>query len=254
MKSDQAAASGSSRSVRFPGAPKRSSVTTHPPSGTVQLFGAALPGRPVIEPPGTSPIRHHDIHGCVTVVCRPPPSPRRRGDAGVTAGSARSRHSARRSPGRPSRQVRIRRIRDHGGPFMTGTSERPQVGTQQPVPSPRTPQEPGVTSDLPRVLTNLHHGDHVAGEDVSTVTPKPDLGDAVEWAKVKKTSTPFGYMFDDLRGQYPGAHLPTEPSAAVVACLKALGTAMVEQPDDPATADSTTPPIYTYWGQFVDHD
>jgi hypothetical protein len=137
---------------------------------------------------------------------------------------------------------------------MTGTSERPQVGTQQPVPSPRTPQEPGATSDLPRVLTNLHHGDHVAGEDVSTVTPKPDLGDAVEWAKVKKTSTPFGYMFDDLRGQYPGAHLPTEPSAAVVACLKALGTAMVEQPDDPATADSTIPPIYTYWGQFVDHD
>jgi hypothetical protein len=100
---------------------------------------------------------------------------------------------------------------------MTGTSERPQVGTQQPVPSPRTPQEPGATSDLPRVLTNLHHGDHVAGEDVSTVTPKPDLGDAVEWAKVKKTSTPFGYMFDDLRGQYPGAHTsrpsPPRPSS-----------------------------------------
>jgi hypothetical protein len=74
------------------------------------------------------------------------------------------------------------------------------------------------------------------------------------WADVKQASTPFGYMFDDLRGIYPAAHLPDQQAAAVVASLKALGTAMVEQPGDPTGDDSTIPPVYTYWGQFVDHD
>jgi hypothetical protein len=107
---------------------------------------------------------------------------------------------------------------------------------------------------VPRVLTNLHHGDHVAVDEVAQVTPRGKLDDSAHWAKVKATSTPFGYMFRDLQGRYPHAHLPAEPSAAVVAGLKALGTAMIEQPGDAATADSTIPPIYTYWGQFVDHD
>jgi hypothetical protein len=104
------------------------------------------------------------------------------------------------------------------------------------------------------VLTNLRHGDHVAGDDVSRVDPTSRAEDSIEWAKVKRTSTPFRYMFDDLQDLYPEAHLPMEPAAAVVASLKALGTAMVEQPGDAATADSTIPPILTYWGQFVDHD
>jgi hypothetical protein len=61
-------------------------------------------------------------------------------------------------------------------------------------------------------------------------------------------------MFRELQGLYPAAHLPVEPAAAVVASLKALGAAMVDQQDDTTDGDSKVAPIYTYWGQFVDHD
>lgn len=29
---------------------------------------------------------------------------------------------------------------------------------------------------------------------------------------------------------------------------------MIEAQSDPAEANSTIPPVYTYWGQFIDHD
>jgi hypothetical protein len=124
---------------------------------------------------------------------------------------------------------------------MTSQLERPR---------PELDDAPADTSAAPKVLTNLSHGGHVAADAVADVAPEAD---ATTWAEVKATSTPFGYLFDDLRGVYPAAHLQGDP-AAVVASLKALGTAMVEQQGDPAGADSTIPPIYTYWGQFVDHD
>jgi hypothetical protein len=123
-----------------------------------------------------------------------------------------------------------------------------------PVPRSGEAEVPRTTPDLPRVLTNLRHGDHVAGEDVTRVDPTSRAEDGREWATIKRTSTPFRYLFDDLQALYPEAHLPAEPAAVVVASLKALGTAMVEQPGGAATADSTIPPIFTYWGQFVDHD
>jgi Animal haem peroxidase len=110
------------------------------------------------------------------------------------------------------------------------------------------------TPDVPRVLTNVRHGGNVPADDVPVVDPGlRTVDDTVSWAQVARTSTPFGYLFDDLRGDYPGAHLPGD-AATVVASLKALGTAMAEQPGDPEAADSDIPPIYTYWGQFVDHD
>ena len=71
--------------------------------------------------------------------------------------------------------------------------------------------------------------------------------------------TPFGYMFPDLTND-PDAHLPADNPAKIVAALKALGDAMVEDSlapgEDPLqpTANSTIPPLYTYWGQFIDHD
>jgi len=106
---------------------------------------------------------------------------------------------------------------------------------------------------LPRVLTDVRHGGHVIADQVPRVDPDCRSADGMRWVEVEERSTPFGYMFTDLQGLYPAAHLPVEPSAAVVASLKALGAAMVEQPPS-AAGDSTVPPIYTYWGQFVDHD
>ena len=74
--------------------------------------------------------------------------------------------------------------------------------------------------------------------------------------------TPFDYLFPELAND-PAAHLPADDPAkiaAVVAGLKALGDAMVEDSLAPGesplqpTGNSTIPPVYTYWGQFIDHD
>jgi hypothetical protein len=74
--------------------------------------------------------------------------------------------------------------------------------------------------------------------------------------------TPFDYLFLDLKNK-PAAHLPADDPAkiaAVIAGLKALGDGMVEDPpasgEGPlqATDNSTIPTVYTYWGQFIDHN
>src|SRR5215218_1079959 len=63
----------------------------------------------------------------------------------------------------------------------------------------------------------------------------------------------FGYMFEHL--QADPANLLDE-TAATAANLIALGIAMedptVGAPGDPG--DSNIPAVYTYFGQFVDHD
>jgi hypothetical protein len=137
---------------------------------------------------------------------------------------------------------------------MTTTPDRSRVVGDIPGPRQEIVEPRERAPEVPRVLTNLHHGGHVVADDVPRVDPGRRSEIGMRWAEVEETSTPFGYMFRDLQGLYPAAHLPLEPSAAVVASLKALGAAMVDQPNDPADANSTVPPIYTYWGQFVDHD
>ncbi len=49
------------------------------------------------------------------------------------------------------------------------------------------------------------------------------------------------------------ALLPDDNPLAMIALLKDLGSAMIESSDQRA-GNSTIPPIYTYWGQFIDHD
>jgi hypothetical protein len=92
-----------------------------------------------------------------------------------------------------------------------------------------------------RVLKNISHGGHLRpAEDFAVAT------------------TPFDYLFADLAEQFPNHHLPSgDPAtaAATVAALTALGTAMIDNASQsPDPADSIIPPIYTYWGQFIDHD
>ncbi|MCZ2860665.1 peroxidase family protein [Blastococcus sp. VKM Ac-2987] len=141
---------------------------------------------------------------------------------------------------------------------MTTTPNRPRVRDGIPGQRAGTPDRTrgdgaGPAPRVPRVLTDVHHGGHVLADEVPTVDPDCASAEGMRWVEVEERSTPFGYMFEDLQGLYPCAHLPIESSAAVVACLKALGAAMVEQPPS-AAGDSTVPAIYTYWGQFVDHD
>lgn len=141
-----------------------------------------------------------------------------------------------------------------------------------------------------RVLRNIRHGGHViapteeveertleemgGAEAAGDGTPVADA--AAELAKVDESvtvlesttfemidddeffegTTRFDYVFSDLitDENYADSHLPTDTAADVVAALNALGEAMVEQDQNAADQNSPIPAIYTYWGQFIDHD
>jgi hypothetical protein len=67
--------------------------------------------------------------------------------------------------------------------------------------------------------------------------------------------TDFNYLFPDL-AKDPNSLLSAANPADTIAKLKDLGNAMIDAQDpiDPAEANSKIPPVYTYWGQFIDHD
>jgi hypothetical protein len=121
-----------------------------------------------------------------------------------------------------------------------------------------------------RVLRNIRHGGQVLPDDAPSAEETADNfesvsvlssavpGEDLQGLELAEVSTPFDYLFDDLAAQFPAQHLPGDP-AAVTAALKALGEALAE-PAPPrgeelqATGNSTIPAVYTYWGQFIDHD
>jgi hypothetical protein len=110
-----------------------------------------------------------------------------------------------------------------------------------------------------RIITGLTHGGHALTEELAEATPGTAEQTTVEVATnnqpepadVRMITTRFDYLFDGLR--YPEDRLPIDSPSTVVTGLKALGSAMVDQ-SEPDSGDSSVPPIYTYWGQFVDHD
>ena len=63
----------------------------------------------------------------------------------------------------------------------------------------------------------------------------------------------FGYLTIDPTQVDPDALLPSDSPADVIAALTRLAEAMIED-SDTDTGNSTIPPVYTYWGQFIDHD
>lgn len=66
-------------------------------------------------------------------------------------------------------------------------------------------------------------------------------------------STPFGYLFPDAARSRRCLLPKTE---ATLSGLRALGVAMADDavPGDPPTLDSAIPALFTYLGQFIDHD
>lgn len=135
-----------------------------------------------------------------------------------------------------------------------------------------------------QVLSDITHGGHIMEDEsqpaVALTAKREDITMLKDWlagfarpgtagaagarAEPEEVlfSTPFDYLFPKLATD-PAAHLPAgDPAknAAVVAGLKALGDAMVEDSLAPGegtlqpTGNSTIPPIFTYWGQFIDHD
>ncbi|MBB4691232.1 peroxidase family protein [Paractinoplanes abujensis] len=115
-----------------------------------------------------------------------------------------------------------------------------------------------------RMLSHIRHGSQVlpdaapgaqqtaAGlEGATLLSAAADLPLAAQ-AEIAEVTSPFDYLFGDLAEQFPAHHLAGDP-ADVRRQLTALGTAMAkEEPGDAGT--SVIPAVYTYWGQFIDHD
>ncbi len=108
-------------------------------------------------------------------------------------------------------------------------------------------------------MLNLKHGGHILDDDAPGAEETARTIDGVTLAtnalrkgEPRPTETPFDYLFPQLKDD-PQNYLPADDPAKVVADLKALGAAMVEQ-GAPPEGNATIPPVYTYWGQFIDHD
>ncbi|NMF63748.1 peroxidase family protein [Brasilonema octagenarum] len=66
--------------------------------------------------------------------------------------------------------------------------------------------------------------------------------------------TDFDYLFPDL-ARNPNSLLPADNTTDVINKLKKLGELIIDQNGpEPEEANSNIPPVYTYWGQFIDHD
>ncbi|EFC85919.1 heme peroxidase family protein [Parafrankia sp. EUN1f] len=126
-----------------------------------------------------------------------------------------------------------------------------------------------------RILRAVHHARQIPPDDASGDTGGAGGtgGDSATPGQLElATSTPFDFLFAGLAANFPDHHLQGDP-AVVRAALERLGNALTEpstaadggqavagtspvagaQVDGPA-GNSTIPPVYTYWGQFTDHD
>ncbi|MBD0389513.1 MAG: hypothetical protein ICV54_24175, partial [Nostoc sp. C3-bin3] len=66
--------------------------------------------------------------------------------------------------------------------------------------------------------------------------------------------TDFDYLFPDS-ARDPNSLLPAENNKDIIEKLKALGEAIIDrQVPESEDSNSIIPPVYTYWGQFIDHD
>jgi hypothetical protein len=115
---------------------------------------------------------------------------------------------------------------------------------------------------LSTIITHLGHGGHAIADTAPDAEELAHQGwtrlsDVVqEPAGATVATTDFDYLFPDLVGK-PDAHLPAGSDDEVdttVAALNELGNAMIDQEPPADDRGSPIPPIYTYWGQFVDHD
>lgn len=90
------------------------------------------------------------------------------------------------------------------------------------------------------------HGGYIRQEKLEGAISSREL-EAID------VETEFNYLFPELAND-PNSLLPADNPTDVIGKLKALGAAMVEVQADPEEANSKIPPVYTYWGQFIDHD
>ena len=104
-------------------------------------------------------------------------------------------------------------------------------------------------------MPRLGHGEVVTHEQVEEARRELAGGgggaDRPLAAPVGPDLQDFDFLFGDLQ-QDPAKLLPQ--AAKTNGRLKLLGRSMVEPGDDPDPGDSRIPAVYTYFGQFIDHD
>ncbi|MEM6972264.1 MAG: heme peroxidase family protein [Pseudomonadota bacterium] len=96
------------------------------------------------------------------------------------------------------------------------------------------------------MLFSLGHGRRVFAEADPGPVPEGVRAPCVVQGDGPPGSGRFGYYFPDATDV--GA------TGITVQSLDALAAAMVEEDGDPAAQNSSIPPIFTYLGQFIDHD
>jgi hypothetical protein len=107
----------------------------------------------------------------------------------------------------------------------------------------RTDEKENIMRKIP---FQFSHGGYIRQEVVQSAVSASGL-EAID------VETEFNYLFPDLAND-PNSLLPADNPADTIVKLKALGEAMIEAPGDLEEANSNIPPVYTYWGQFIDHD
>jgi hypothetical protein len=103
-------------------------------------------------------------------------------------------------------------------------------------------------------MLHLNHGGRILPETASQSAKDAATKQGHRLGKVPNDkTTPFGYMLPALNTQAT-SHIQGDPTQ-VAADLKVLGAALVDSPQPGAPPpNSTIPAVYTYWGQFIDHD
>lgn len=96
------------------------------------------------------------------------------------------------------------------------------------------------------------HGGYIKEEAVQAVQQRSAL--RLSRTEAIDVETDFDYLFPDI-ARDPNSLLPADNNQDVIKKLKDLGEAIIDregpEPDD---SNSIIPPVYTYWGQFIDHD
>ncbi|GAA4733400.1 heme peroxidase family protein [Isoptericola chiayiensis] len=154
----------------------------------------------------------------------------------------------------------------------TGDVDQHDAGTTASPSS--APSEPDVRVDLNqspvgRTVRQVGHGGSVVPETPGAQDADPRTSDAAFLPRTADAvrsdyrsgrfdaTTSFDYLFGRLRARFPASHLPSDDPATVaevVSALEDLGAAMIESDGRDPAQDSTVPAVYTYWGQFIDHD
>ena len=101
------------------------------------------------------------------------------------------------------------------------------------------------------IIRGSHSG---TGQLTALARTMPELAPgAMPSYSVEIVNDSYGYLTIDPCNVPANALLPDTDSLGVINLLKQLGAAMIDG-SPTAETNSTIPPVYTYWGQFIDHD